>query len=60
MEFTTKAKHVWEDGQQWLHVVADNGEEWQEPISGWEEVHDICRGFGFYRNIRTGQVHKLG
>jgi hypothetical protein len=47
---TTKAYHHTDEGLTWLRIVPESGMEWDEPISGWSEVHDLIRGRHYYRH----------
>lgn len=41
----------WEDGKQWLRIIDDNGNEYQEPITGWAEIINLTNGELHYRHI---------
>ena len=41
----------WEDGKQWLRIIDDNGNEYQEPIAGWTEILNLTNGELHYRHI---------
>lgn len=43
----------WEDGKQWLRIIEENGNEYDEPIAGWIEVWDLIRGGMVYRHDNT-------
>ena len=47
---TTQAYRHWSDGQQWLRVIDATGDEWDEPIEGWTEVHNLTNGVQTYRH----------
>lgn len=47
---TFSAYHHIDDGQTWLRVKGDDGSEYDEPISGWELVHDLTAGRSHYRH----------
>ncbi|WBC28344.1 hypothetical protein DPMD02_75 [Desulfofustis phage LS06-2018-MD02] len=46
------AKHYSDGDGRWLRVFdADTGEDWDEPISGWEQVWDMTtRRSRYYRH----------
>jgi hypothetical protein len=45
-----KAYRHWEDGKQWLRIIDNDGNEWDEPIEGWCEVWNLCTGVLTYKN----------
>ena len=53
-ELKLRAYRYWDDGKQWIRLISET-DEWDEPITGWIEVHDLIRGFMVYRNEKTGQ-----
>lgn len=49
-----KAYFHTEDGQKWLRIITQ-GEEWDEPLFGWELVLDMHNGKAYYRH-KDGRV----
>lgn len=45
-----KAYRHWEDGKQWLRIIEDDGNEYDEQITGWSEILDFSDGKTIYRH----------
>jgi len=48
----------WNDGRQWIRIIDENGNEWDEPISGWTEILNLTDGSAQYRHGATNRVCK--
>lgn len=45
-----------DDGSRWIRLVADKGNEWDEPITGWEYVIDLINGPPSYFRHKDGRI----
>jgi hypothetical protein len=39
-----------DDGKRWLRMIAADGTEWDEPITGWTLLLDLIRGLRSWRH----------
>lgn len=45
----------YDDGCRWLRIQDDDGQEWEEPITGWSLIFDLCRGGAAWFEHKDGR-----